>query len=191
MLYEEKTISSQKIFNGKIINLKVDTVKLPGGATATRELIGHPGGVAVVPVDENGILYLVRQFRKPYEEFVLEIPAGKRDKGEDTLIGAKRELSEETGLVAEKFIDLGKFYPTPGYVDEIIYIYLALGLKKGEAHPDEDEFVETERIHIDDLCNMIMNNEIKDGKTIAGILKAKIYLERWNVKIVQNAKRQD
>ena len=176
MLYKEKTISSKKIFNGKIINLKVDTVSLPNGITATRELIEHPGGVAVVPVDENGFVYLVRQFRKPYEEFVLEIPAGKRDKDEDIIIGAKRELSEETGLLAEKFIDLGEFYPTPGYVDEIIYIYLALGLKKGEAHLDEDEFVETEKIHIDKLCNMIMNNEIKDGKTIAAILKAKIYL---------------
>ncbi|MBO5744096.1 MAG: NUDIX hydrolase [Clostridia bacterium] len=191
MLYEEKTVSSEKIFNGRIINLKVDTVKLPNGTTATRELVEHPGGVAVVPVDENGFVYLVRQFRKPYEEFVLEIPAGKRDKGEDALIGAKRELSEETGLFAETFIDLGKFYPTPGYVDEIIYIYLALGLKKGKAHPDEDEFVEIEKIHINELCNMIMKNEIKDGKTIAGILKAKIYLERWNVKIVQNAKRHD
>ncbi len=176
MLYEEKTISSEKIFNGKIINLKVDTVKLPNGTTASRELVEHPGGVAVVPVDENGFVYLVRQFKKPYEEFVLEIPAGKRDRGEDALIGAKRELSEETGLCAKEFIDLGRFYPTPGYVNEIIYIYLALGLKNGSAHPDEDEFVETEKIHIDDLCNMIMNNEIKDGKTIAGVLKAKIYL---------------
>lgn len=176
MIYEEKTVSSEKIFEGRVINLKVDTVELPGGALATRELIEHPGGVAVVPVDENGFVYLVSQYRKPYEEIVLEIPAGKRDKGEDALLGAKRELSEETGLVANKYIDLGKFYPTPGYVDEVIYIYLALDLKEGIAHPDEDEFVELQKIHIDKLCDMIMKNEIKDGKTIAGILKAKMYL---------------
>lgn len=178
MLYSEKTVSSEKIFDGKVINLRVDTVELPGGALATRELIGHPGGVAVVPVDDDGFVYLVRQYRKPYEEFVLEIPAGKRDRGEDVLIGAKRELSEETGLEAQNYIDLGKFYPTPGYVDEVIYIYLALGLKEGISHPDEDEFVEIEKIHIDKLCEMIMKNEIKDGKTIAGILKAKLYLNK-------------
>ena len=177
MIYEEKTVSSEKIFEGRVINLRVDTVELPGGSLATRELIEHPGGVAVVPVDENGFVYLVRQFRKPYEEVVLEIPAGKRDRGEDVLLGAKRELSEETGLVANKYIDLGKFYPTPGYVDEVIYIYLALDLKEGTAHPDEDEFVELKKIHIDKLCDMIMKNEIKDGKTIAGVLKARMYLD--------------
>ena len=178
MIYEEKTVSTQRIFEGRVINLKVDTVELPGGSLATRELIEHPGGVAVVPVDENGFVYLVSQYRKPYEEVVLEIPAGKRDRGEDAFLGAKRELSEETGLVAGKYIDLGKFYPTPGYVDEVIYIYLALDLKEGKAHPDEDEFVELKKIHIDELCDMIMKNEIKDGKTIAGILKAKMYFDK-------------
>lgn len=176
MIAVEKTVSTKKIFSGNILEFKVDTVELPGGALATRELVHHPGGVAVVPVDNDGYVYLVRQYRKPYDEAVLEIPAGKRDKGEDPLIGAKRELSEETGLEAGQFIDLGSFYPSPGYVDEVIYLYLAKDLKKGEAHPDEDEFVENEKIHIDTLVDMIMNNKIKDGKTIAAVLKAKMYL---------------
>lgn len=178
MIAVEKTISSKPVFKGNVLEFKVDTVELPDGSQATRELVCHPGGVAVVPVDKDGYVYLVRQYRKPYEEAVLEIPAGKRDKGEEPLIGAKRELSEETGLIAGRFIDLGEFYPSPGYVDEVIYIYLALDLKKGEAHPDEDEFVENEKIHIDTLTEMIMQGEIKDGKTIAAILKARVYLDK-------------
>lgn len=177
MIAPEKTISTNKIFKGDVLEFKVDTVKLPDGKEATRELVCHPGGVAVVPIDDMGNIYLVRQYRKPYEKDVLEIPAGKRDKGEDPLTGAKRELSEETGLVADNYIELGEFYPSPGYVDEVIYLYLALGLKDGDAHPDEDEYVEREKIHIDTLCKMIMENKIKDGKTIAAVLKAKMYID--------------
>ena len=178
MIAVEKTVSSKTIFKGRVLEFKVDTVELPDGITATRELVCHPGGVAVVPVDKDGYVYLVRQYRKPYDEAVLEIPAGKRDKGEEPLIGAVRELSEETGLKAGRFIDLGQFYPSPGYVDEVIYLYLALDLEEGEAHPDEDEFVENEKIHIDTLTEMIMQGEIKDGKTIAAVLKAKMYLDK-------------
>lgn len=178
MIAVEKTISSESVFKGNVLEFKVDTVELPDGSHATRELVCHPGGVAVVPVDSDGYVYLVRQYRKPYEEAVLEIPAGKRDKGEEPLIGAVRELSEETGLKAGRLIDLGSFYPSPGYVDEVIYLYLALDLEEGEAHPDEDEFVENERIHIDTLTEMIMQGEIKDGKTIAAVLKTKIYLDK-------------
>jgi len=177
MIAHEKTVSTQKIFKGNVLEFKVDTVELPDGKTATRELVCHPGGVAVVAIDDMGCVHLVRQYRKPYEEAVLEIPAGKRDKGEDPLIGAKRELSEETGLVADEYVSLGEFYPSPGYVDEVIYLYLATSLKEGEAHPDEDEYVEKEVIHIDTLCQMIMENKIKDGKTIAAVLKAKMYID--------------
>lgn len=177
MILSEKTVTTQNIFSGRVLEFRVDTVELPDGSLATRELVHHPGGVAVVPVDDEGYVYLVRQWRKPYEEAVLEIPAGKRDKGEHPLTGAKRELNEETGLIAEKYTDLGSFYPSPGYVDEVIYLYLATGLKKGDAHPDDDEYVETEKIHIDTLTDMIMKNEIKDGKTIAAVLKAKMFLD--------------
>lgn len=178
MIAIEKTVASQEIFTGRVLEFRVDTVELPDGSLATRELVHHPGGVAVVPVDDDGYVYLVRQWRKPYEEAVLEIPAGKRDKGEEPLPGAIRELGEETGLVAGKYTDLGSFYPSPGYVDEVIYLYLATGLKEGDAHPDDDEYVETEKIHIDTLVDMIMKNEIKDGKTIAAVLKAKLALDR-------------
>lgn len=176
MIAREKTVLSKQIYKGRILELKVDTVELPDGSMASRELICHQGGVAVVPVDSEGFVYLVRQYRKPYDEEVLEIPAGKRDLLEEPLDGAKRELSEETGLIADEYIDLGKFYPTPGYTDEVIYLYLARGLKQGDAHPDDDEYVEQEKIHIDTLVDMIMNNQIKDGKTIAGVLKAKLLL---------------
>ncbi len=176
MIAVEKTIASKQIFKGRVLEFKVDTVELPDGSTASRELVSHPGGLAVIPVDDEGYVYLVRQFRKPYDDAVLEIPAGKRDKGEEPIIGAKRELAEETGLEADEYIDLGQFYPTPGYTNEVIYLYLAKGLKQGEAHPDDDEFVEVEKIHIDTLVGMIMNNEIKDGKTIAAVLKAKLHL---------------
>lgn len=178
MIAVEKTVSTNKIFSGNVLEFNVDTVEFPDGTRATRELVHHPGGVAVVAVDNEGYVYLVRQYRKPYDEVVLEIPAGKRDKGEDPLMGAKRELSEETGLIADEYIDLGTFYPTPGYTDEIIYLYMAKGLKKGEAHPDEDEFVENEKIHIDTLTDMIMSGEVKDGKTIAAVLKARIVIEK-------------
>ena len=177
MVVSENTVKRENVFKGRVLEFYVDTVELPGGVLATRELVHHPGGVAVVPVDEKGYVYLVRQYRKPYEAAVLEIPAGKRDKGEEPLVGAKRELSEETGLVAKNYIDLGEFYPSPGYVDEVIYLYLATELTEGEVHPDDDEYVENEKIHINTLCDMIMNNEIKDGKTIAAILKAKLYLD--------------
>jgi len=178
MIVSEKTVKRDNIFKGRVLEFYVDTVELPGGVEATRELVHHPGGVAVVPVDSEGYVYLVRQYRKPYEEVVLEIPAGKRDKGEEPIIGARRELSEETGLVAGKCVSLGEFYPSPGYVDEVIYLYLATELTCGDAHPDDDEYVENEKIHIDTLCEMIMKNEIKDGKTIAAILKAKMYLDK-------------
>lgn len=178
MIVSEKTVKRDNIFKGRVLEFYVDTVELPGGVEATRELVHHPGGVAVVPVDSEGYVYLVRQYRKPYEEVVLEIPAGKRDKGEEPIIGARRELSEETGLVAGKYVSLGEFYPSPGYVDEVIYLYLATELTCGDAHPDDDEYVENEKIHIDTLCEMIMKNEIKDGKTIAAILKAKMYLDK-------------
>jgi ADP-ribose pyrophosphatase len=120
---------------------------------------------------------MVRQFRYPFKEEVLEIPAGKLDRGEDPFECAKRELSEETGCTSENFIDLGKIYPSPGYCSEILYLYLAMDLKRGEMHLDENELLSVEEIDIDVLIDMIMDDRIIDAKTVAGILKAKIYLE--------------
>ena len=176
----EKTVSSEVRYDGKIIKLHIDKVICPNGKEALREIVRHPGGVAVVPVDDEGYVYMVRQYRIPYDAIMLEVPAGKLDKGENPDVAAERELREETGLVAEKIISLGNFYPTVGFCDEDLRMYIATGLKQGEADPDDDEFVEVEKIHIDTLADMIMNNEIRDGKTIASVLKAREYIRRMN-----------
>ncbi len=178
MNYEEITVKENRIYDGMVISLNVDTVKLPNGNEALRELVHHPGGVGVVAVDGDGYVYLVEQFRKPYNSLMLEIPAGKLDKGkEDTEAAARRELSEETGLEAEKMQFIGEFYPSVGYTDENLRLFIATGLSFKESHPDEDEFVSCRKIHITEAVKMIMSGEIKDGKTIAAILKTKILLD--------------
>lgn len=174
MDFSEKTISTERVFEGKIINVKVDTVMLPNGRTAKRELIEHSGGVGVIAVDEDRNVLMVKQFRKPYEEMVLEIPAGKMDKGDEEPIDCgMRELEEETGYVAEEYIPLGIYYPTPGYCMEKIHLYLAENLTKTKQHLDEDEFLNVQKIKLEELFNMVMDNEIHDAKTAIAILKAK------------------
>ena len=173
----EKTEKQTYIYKGRIINLRCDDITLPDGKEAKREVIEHPGGVCVLPITENDEIIFVRQFRYPYSEIILEIPAGKRDsKDEDTLECGKRELREETGAVAEKYTFLGELYPSPGYVGEIIYMYMAENLAFGDTDPDEDEFVETVKIPFDKALEMVMNGEIKDSKTQVMILKAEKYL---------------
>lgn len=172
MDFTEKTISTREIYKGRIVHLVEDTVILPGGGTAGRELVLHNGGVGVIAVDENKDVLMVRQFRKPYDEMVLEIPAGKLEKGEEPLPAGKRELSEETGYEAEEYTFLGKFYPTPGYCSEIIHLYLARNLSFVGQHLDPDEFVEVEKFPLEKLVQMVMDNEIPDGKTAIAILKA-------------------
>ena len=171
MNLEEKQISAEYKFKGKIINLRVDEALLPNGATATREVVEHNGGICVVPLTEKGEILMVEQYRYPYSEVVLEIPAGKRDGNEEPLEGGKRELKEETGATAENYTFLGELYPTPGYCGEIIYMYLATGLSYGETDPDEDEFLNIKRIPLEKAVEMIMNGEIKDAKTQTAILK--------------------
>jgi len=172
MDFTEKTISSERIFSGRVINLRVDTVQTPGGGNATREIVEHPGGVGVIPINENNEVLMVRQFRKPVEDICLEIPAGKLNAGEDPLECGIRELEEETGYKAKNVQSLGNFYTTPGFSNEVLHIYMATGLYKGELNPDEDEFIQVEAIPLDKLHDMVMNGEIRDAKSIIAILKA-------------------
>lgn len=178
MEMREKLVKSEKVFEGKIINLKKETVLLPNGKEAEREIVEHPGGVSVVALDDEKNVYMVRQYRRPFDDVMLEIPAGKLNYGEDSFECGKRELEEETGMLAERFDFLGQFRLTPGFCNELHYIYLARNLKKGVVHPDEDEFLEIEKIPFEELVDMIMSNKISDAKTVMGILKASEFLKR-------------
>ncbi len=176
---EEVFLSSEPIFEGKIINVERWQVRLPDGSTAPREVVRHHGAAAVVPVDENGCVTLVRQHRVVNHRFTWEIPAGKLDKeGESTLDAAKRELSEETGLMAENWTLLSDILTTPGFCDEHIGIYLATGLTAHETHPDEGEFLNIASLPLSDAVGMILNGEIRDSKTIVGLLLAQRALQQ-------------
>ena len=171
MDFTEKPLKQDYLYRGKIVNLRVDNAELPDGTTALREVIEHPGGVCVAALTEKEELLFVEQFRYPYMETVLELPAGKLEYGEDPFEAGKRELLEETGAAAENYRDLGKLYPTPGYCGEIIHMYLAENLTFSEPHLDEDEFLEVRRIPLEEAFQMVMRNEIRDSKTQVGILK--------------------
>lgn len=178
----EKQLTKEYIFKGRVINLRRDTALLPNNTTATREVIEHNGGVCVAALTDNDEVLFVRQFRYPYMEEILEIPAGKRDSAdEDPLLCGKRELKEETGATAKKFIPLGELYPTPGYCGEIIWMFAATGLDFGQTCPDEDEFLEVEKIPLNKAVEMILNGEIKDAKTQAAVLKLKILKENGSI----------
>lgn len=179
MNMKEKTLSVDKIFDGRIIKVHNDIVELPNGAKANREVVDHPGGVMIAPMTDDDELIFVRQFRYPHKRVVLELPAGKLEYGENPLEAGIRELSEEVGATAEKIVPLGKIIPTPAYCGEVIYMYCASSLKFGEQHLDEDEFLEIEKIPLDKAVEMVMNNEISDAKTVAGVLKIK-YLKEHN-----------
>ncbi len=167
----EKQLSSEYFYKGKIINMRRDRALLPDGNEAFREVVEHPGGVCVAALTDNDEVLFVRQFRYPYSKEVLEIPAGKRDKGEEPLICGKRELLEETGAQASNFFSLGTLYPTPGYTDEVIYMYGATNLTFGSASPDEDEFLTLEKIPLTKAVEMVMQGELPDAKTQTCILK--------------------
>ena len=171
MNLKEETLSQQTLYEGKIINLRRDTCRLPNGREAVREVVEHPGGVCVAALCGDGQVLLVRQFRYPYMEEILEIPAGKLNKGEDPLECGKRELKEETGAVAVEYRFLGELYPSPGYCGEIIYMYLAKVEDFQGMNPDDDEFLEVIRRPLEDVVQDILQNKIKDSKTQTAILK--------------------
>lgn len=172
MQYEEKTVGRKHIYEGGIIKVDSLTVTLPNGKEASRDLVIHPGASAVIPISENGELYMVRQYRKPIEKVSLEIPAGKLDKGEDPLVCASRELREETGLTSANIRHIISIHTTPGFCDELIHMYVATELEEGESCADEDEFISSEKISLEDLIQKVLNHEITDVKTIIGILLA-------------------
>lgn len=172
MELKETFVSRQEIFHGRIVDLRVDTVRLPNGHLTTREVIDHPGGVAVVAIDENDNVLTVKQYRYAFQTVLEEIPAGKLERGEDPLVCAVRELGEETGFTAGRIVPLGAYHSSPGFSSERLYLYLALDLSRGEAHPDEGEFLDLVKLPFSELLSMVKRGEISDGKTAIAALQA-------------------
>ena len=174
---KETLLTKEDIYDGVILHVEKWQAQLPNGAIGVREMIRHVGASAVVPVDEEGNVYMVRQYRSPIGRHTLEIPAGKLEsKSEDRLEAAKRELKEETGLEASEWVKLVDVTPAAAYTDEVISVYLARGLTMGEAHPDEDEFLNVIKMPLDELCEWAATGKLNDSKTLCGLLLAKRYI---------------
>jgi ADP-ribose pyrophosphatase len=165
---EETTVSTQSIFEGKVITLQVDTVELPDGSTGKREIVKHPGAVAVLALHEGKML-VVDQYRQAMGRCEVEIPAGKLERGEDPMEAAGRELREETGYTAKSLKLLHSFYTSPGFADEIIHLYVAEELELGEMEPDEDEFLELFEVTLEEAQTLIREGRISDAKTILAV----------------------
>ncbi|BBI33111.1 NUDIX domain-containing protein [Cohnella abietis] len=166
--FYEETLETKPIFEGRIISLQVDTVRLPNGETATREIVRHPGAVAVVALVDNKML-VVEQFRKPLEKAQVEIPAGKLDAGEEPEAAAIRELEEETGYRARSIVHLQSFSTSPGFADEIVHIYFTDDLEQGEVHLDDEEFLTCEAITLEQAQEYIKAGRICDAKTVLAV----------------------
>ncbi|WP_010093138.1 NUDIX hydrolase [Ornithinibacillus scapharcae] len=173
--FEEKSIHSEEIFNGKVISLQIDDVLLPNGNKAKRELVKHPGAVGIIPITQDNKIVLVEQYRKPLEKPIIEIPAGKMEPGEAPELTALRELEEETGYTTKSLDKICSFYTSPGFADEIMHIYLARDIEKLENPPslDEDEFVEILEMTLEEAKKYVLEERIHDAKTNYAIL----YLE--------------
>ena len=172
----ERTVERETLFTGTIVTLQLDQVELPNGAPARREVVRHPGGVAVLALDGEGQVTLVRQYRYPMGQVVLELPAGKLDPGEDPALAARRELSEETGLEVEELTDLGCLLASPGFCDEVLHAFLGRGITRRARHPDEDEFLEVVTMPFGELVEQVMSGAVTDAKTVATTLKVKVLL---------------
>ena len=174
----EKTVERHVLFEGAIVTLRRDKAQLINGQVVSREVVEHPGGVALLPLYRDGTVSIVRQFRYPFRQVVTELPAGKLERGEDHRPAALRELEEEVGVRAGELIYLGYLYTSPGFSTEVLHMYLARDLEPGVCHPDDDEFLECERIPFDQLVEQVVSGVICDAKTVALVLKAKAYLGR-------------
>ena len=179
MRHFEETNREEVLFEGRIIRVHVDDVTLENGQPAKREVVDHPGGVSVACLTDQNELIFVRQFRYPYKEELLELPAGKLERGEDPFEAMKREQREETGTTGKNYVSLGNVYPTPGYCGEIIRLWACrVDKETGELSLDPDEFLQNLRIPLDKAVEMVLNNEIPDSKTQIGILKTAKLVER-------------
>lgn len=168
---EERTVATEPIFDGRIIKVRVDEVVLPNGETSKREIVTHPGAVAIIAITDDEKIVLVEQYRKAMEKELVEIPAGKLEQGEKPEVTAIRELEEETGYICDNMELITSFYTSPGFADEIVYVYEATGLKKKEdkADLDEDEFVELMEVSLEEALQLIKEQRIHDAKTMFAI----------------------
>lgn len=176
----EKQISSKTLFDGSFLQFVEDQIEIENTEPliqSKRQYVVHPGGVCIVPVLPNGDIVMVKQYRTPIGKIIYELPAGKIDKGEDTLTTAKRELKEETGYSSDEWTEIGETYSSPGYSTELLYIYIAKNIKEGANNPDPGEIIETVTMPLDEALQKIMNGEIRDAKTINGIFFYKRILE--------------
>ncbi len=169
----EKTLTSREVYRGRILRVREDTVRLPNGKTAEREVAEHPGGVGILALDGGDVL-LVRQYRYAFSRVLTEIPAGKREPGEEPFVTAQRELREEIGATAGKWTELGALIASPGCYGEVLYLYMAQELTFGDTHPDEDEFLDVVRMPFDRAVELCMTGELTDAKTVIALLKGKL-----------------
>ena len=175
--FSEPTIGTKRIYEGNIINVRVDTVRMPSGRDATREIVEHSHAVCIVPIDNDGNVVLVRQYRKPAEDALLEVPAGGVEDGEISEEAVLRELQEEIGYTADHLEHLSSFWVAPGWATEYMHAYLATGLRESRLDGDEDENIEVVRLRFDEAVSMLKTGEINDGKTIAALLLAQPLLD--------------
>jgi len=183
----EKAYKKNLLYRGKSVDFRVDTIILPNHKKVTREFMVHPSAVAIIPIDRDGKIIFVRQYRYPVSEETIEIPAGKFiNKNDEPLKRANAELEEETGYIAGKIKHLIDYWPTPAFSNEILKIYIAFNLKKGKKHPDEDEFLSTKKLTLSNAISMINKGKIKDSKTIIALLYYKIYEKEINYEIRRN-----
>lgn len=181
MKLTEKTLSSKSVFDGRILHITVDEIELPDGKHSKREVVNHQGGVCVAALDSENNMLFVKQFRYPYKEVVLELPAGKLEKGFTPLENGKRELMEETGAIGFSYLSLGKTYPSPGYTSEIIHLYACRIKDIEQSKLDEGEFLNVEKIPLEKAVEMVLNNQIPDSKTQIAVLKTALLLKSGKI----------